>query len=65
MSSTTTAPTRGFTACDVVAPGERLVPTRREITPHRTGKRLYQPAEKLFVGEQVQAGTGFKLLGEE
>jgi hypothetical protein len=26
---------------------------------------LYQPAEKLFVGEQVQAGTGFKLLGEE
>ncbi|PLW10800.1 hypothetical protein PCANC_23734 [Puccinia coronata f. sp. avenae] len=42
---------------DVVAPGERLVPARRGITPRRAGTRLYQPAEKLFLGEQVQAGT--------
>ncbi|PLW42961.1 hypothetical protein PCASD_04694 [Puccinia coronata f. sp. avenae] len=42
---------------DVVAPGERLVPARRGITPRRAGTRLYQPAEKLFLGEQLQAGT--------
>ncbi|PLW18135.1 hypothetical protein PCANC_12690 [Puccinia coronata f. sp. avenae] len=42
---------------DVAAPGQRLVPARRGITPCQAGTRLYQLAEKLFVGEQVQAGT--------
>ncbi|PLW53068.1 hypothetical protein PCANC_05815 [Puccinia coronata f. sp. avenae] len=43
-------------AANVVAPGKWQVPPRRERTPCRAGRRLYQSAEELFLGEQVQAG---------
>jgi hypothetical protein len=42
---------------NVVAPRKRLVPACREMTPCQAGTRFYQPAKKLIVGNQVQAGT--------
>jgi hypothetical protein len=42
---------------NVAAPGEWLLPARQGITPCQAGTSLYQPAEKLFLGEQVQAST--------